>query len=89
MDKLELHITNVLSNHFGQAFKAAKMSVAFPEVGDKTICRVDIQRSRSPIWVKIADRAGNVTERLSVRSGNSSQELSPSQAAAYEREHFM
>lgn len=89
LDKLELHLTNVLSNHFGQAFKAAKMSVAFPKLDNKAICRVDIQRSRSPIWVKLADRAGNVTERLFVRSGNSSQELSPSQAAAYEREHFV
>lgn len=87
-DKFELHLTNLLANQFGQAFKAAKISVSFPLVGEMTICRVDIQRSRTPIWVKLADRSGFVTERLFVRSGNSSQELSPSQAAAYEREHF-
>ena len=87
-DKLELHLTNLLANHFGQAFKAARIAVSFPRVGEKIICRVDIQRSRTPVWVKLADRSGTVTERLYVRSGNSSQELSPSQAAAYEREHF-
>lgn len=88
LDKLELHLTNLLSNHFGQAFKAAKMSVGFPKLADKILCRVDVQRSRTPVWVKIADRSGSVMERLFVRSGNSSQELSPSQAVAYEREHF-
>lgn len=87
-DKLELHLTNLLANHFGQAFKAAKIGVSFPRVGETIVCRVDIQRSRTPVWVKLADRSGTVTERLYVRSGNSSQELSPSQAAAYEREHF-
>jgi very-short-patch-repair endonuclease len=89
VDRLELHLTNLLANHFGQAFKAAKISVSFPKVGEVTVCRVDIQRSRTPVWVKLADRSGVVTERLYVRSGNSSQELSPSQAATYEREHFV
>ena len=88
VDKFELHLTNLLANHFGQAFKAAKISVSFPKLGEVIVCRVDIQRSRTPVWVKLADRSGSVTERLYVRSGNSSQELSPSQAAAYEREHF-
>ena len=87
-DKFELHLTNLLANHFGQAFKAAKISVSFPKVGEVTVCRVDVQRSRSPVWVKLADRTGAVSERLYVRSGNSSQELPPSQASAYEREHF-
>jgi hypothetical protein len=88
VDKFELHLTNLLANHFGQAFKAAKIAVSFPRQDGATICRVDIQRSRTPVWVKLADRGGSVTERLFVRSGNSSQDLSPSQAAAYEREHF-
>lgn len=87
-DKFELHLTNLLANHFGQAFKAAKITVSFPRIEGVTICRVDIQRSRTPVWIKLPDRSGSVTERLFVRSGNSSQELSPSQAAAYEREHF-
>jgi hypothetical protein len=81
-------LTNLLSNHFGAAFKAAKISVMFPKHDDKVICRIDIDRSRTPVWVRLADRSGTVLERLFVRSGNSSQELPPSQAAAYEREHF-
>jgi predicted HTH transcriptional regulator len=88
VDKFELHLTNLLAHHFGQAFKAAKISVSFPRVDETTVCRVDVQRSRTPVWVKLADKSGAVTERLFVRSGNSSQELSPSQAASYEREHF-
>jgi very-short-patch-repair endonuclease len=88
VDKLELHLTNLLANHFGQAFKAAKIAVSFPRMGDKLICRVDVQRSRVPVWVKLPDRTGSINERLFVRSGNSSQELPPSQATAYEREHF-
>jgi Putative DNA-binding domain len=88
LDKFELHLTNILINHFGQAFRAAKVSVSFPRVGESTVCRIDTQRSLAPIWVKLADRGGATAERFFVRSGNSSPELPPRQAAAYAREHF-
>ena len=87
-DKFELHLTNVFTKHFGQAFRAAKIRVTFPEHDGLCVCRIDMDRSSRPVFVAVADRGGNVAERFYVRSGNSSQELSISQSATYIREHF-
>ncbi|MEO6387940.1 MAG: DUF3320 domain-containing protein, partial [Croceibacterium sp.] len=87
-DKLQLHLTSVLTNHFGQAYRASRIRVSFAEEHGKDVCRVDIDRSPAAVFVTTADGKGNPAERFFVRSGNSTQELSPSQTAAYIREHF-
>jgi very-short-patch-repair endonuclease len=88
LDKLELHATNLLNSHFPTAFWANRVKVAFPSVGASRICRIDVEASRNPLYVKVGDRNGVVAERLFVRSGNSSHEVSPSQIAAFVRERF-
>jgi very-short-patch-repair endonuclease len=87
-DKFELHITNVLNKYFSQAFRAARIHVTFHTVGSETVCRIDVDRSRTPLFVTTGDRNGAPAERFFVRSGNSSQELPPSQIATYISEHF-
>lgn len=87
-DKLELHLTNLLTKHFGQAYRACRISVGFPEHNRIGVCRVDIDRSPSAVFVTTADAKGIPAERFFVRSGNSTQELTPSQTASYIREHF-
>lgn len=87
-DKLELHLTNLFNNHFGQAFRAAKIRITFPFIGAVQICRVDVQSSTSQMIVKLADRTGQIAERFFVRAGNSSQELSLSEMSAYVKERF-
>ena len=87
-DKLQLHLTSLLTNHFGQAYRASRIQVAFSDNDGKDVCRVDIDRSPSAVFVTTADGKGSPAERFFVRSGNSTQELSPSQTAAYIREHF-
>ena len=47
LDKFEPQLTNLLGNDSGQAFKAAKIAVSFPRLGWATICRIDIQCSRT------------------------------------------
>lgn len=87
-DKLELHLTNLLANHFGHADRASRMKVSFPRHVDVEVCRVDIERGRQPTFVSTADRNGVLAERFFVRTGNSTQELSGSESVRYIREHF-
>lgn len=87
-DKLELHLTNLLNAHFPTGFRATKVRVSFPTVGEATVCRVDVERSRQPLFVTIPDGHGHRTERFFVRSGNSSHEIPPSQVPAFVKEHF-
>jgi hypothetical protein len=85
---MQLHLTNLVTNHFGQAYRAAWIRIGFPEQDDAEICRIDIDPSPSPVFVTTKDVRDLAAERFFVRSGNSTQELSPSQTAAYIREHF-
>ena len=87
-DKMQLHLTNLVTNHFGQAYRAARIRISFTEQDDAEVCRIDIDRSPSPVFVTTRDARDVPAERFFVRSGNSTQELSPSQTAAYIREHF-
>lgn len=88
LDKFELHVTNLLNAHFPTTFWANRVRVTFPSLGPTRICRIEVDRSRTPLCVKIGDRNGVVAERLFVRSGNASHEVPASQIAPYVREHF-
>jgi very-short-patch-repair endonuclease len=87
-DKFELHLTNLFAKHFGPACRASKIRVSFPELHGVAVCRVDMERSSQGVFIEVADRGGAVAERFYVRSGNSTQELKPSEATAYIAEHF-
>lgn len=60
------------------------LRVGFRTIEGKTICRVDVERSSRPVYVK--DPAG--VEKFYVRTGNSTRELSISEYHAYADEHF-
>lgn len=87
-DAMELHLTNLINGHFTPVFRARKVKVSFPLLNDKMICRVDVERSRTPVYVKVTDRNGTMAERLFVRLGNSSHEIPASQIAEFVNEHF-
>jgi very-short-patch-repair endonuclease len=87
-DKFEVHITNLLNARFSRAFRATKVKIGFPELEGKLVCRLDVQRSRTPVYVSTADQSGAVAERLFVRAGNTSHEIPPSQIATFVKEHF-
>jgi very-short-patch-repair endonuclease len=87
-DKFDLHLTNLIKDRFSESFRAGCVSVSYPAVEDKVICRVDVKRSRMPVYLNIADNGGAPTPRLIVRAGASSPEIPLSQVAAYVREHF-
>jgi hypothetical protein len=87
-DRFEVHLTNLLNARFSQAFRATKVRIGFPELDGELVCRLDVQRSRTPVYVSIADHNGTVAERLFVRAGNASHEIPPSQIATFVKEHF-
>lgn len=87
-DKFDLHLTNLIKDRFSESFRAGCVSVSYPVVEDKVICRVDVKRSRMPVYLGVADSGGAATPRLIVRAGASSPEIPLSQVAAYVREHF-
>lgn len=87
-DKFELHLRNLLNEQFGEAFVASRVAVQFHEVEDKEVCQVEVRPGSSPAIVKVRDKHGQVTEKLYVRSGNSSQELPLSEVDAYLKDRF-
>ena len=87
-DKLELHLTNLLGQHFGTAFRAAQIGISFPQHEGVEVCRVEVRPANKAQFVSIADRGGTIAERFFVRSGNSTQELAPSQMHLYVGQRF-
>jgi hypothetical protein len=88
-DKFELHLRNVLNNHFGAALVTTKMEICFYAVADKDVCQIDITPCAEPLLVKFPDKNGQPQERFYVRSGNSSQELSKGDMLAYIKERTL
>lgn len=87
-DKFEIHLRNVLNQHFGTSFCATNIDVVFPTFGDIEICQIDVKPTKKPIVLKLKDRNGQSQEKLYVRSGNSSQEIPMSEMQAYLSERF-
>ena len=87
-DKLELHLTNLLGKHFGSAFRAARIGVTFPQHEGLDVCRIEVGPAVEAQFVSLPDRGGSVAERFFVRSGNSTQELTPSQMHLYVGQRF-
>jgi hypothetical protein len=88
-DKFELHLRNVLNNHFGVALVTTKLQIRFHSVTDKDVCQIDITPCAEPILVTFPDKNGQLQERFYVRSGNSSQELSKADMLAYIKERTL
>jgi hypothetical protein len=87
-DKFDLHLTNLIKSRFSASFRAGCVSVSYPTVHEKLVCRVDVKPSRTPVYLAIKDVQGQASDRLIVRLGASSQEIPLSQVVAYVREHF-
>lgn len=87
-DRFEVHLRNVLTEHFGAAFVATRLKIAFPAIAGKHICQIDISSSADPVIVRFKDKNGQPVERFFVRSGNSSQELPLSEMHQYLKERF-
>ena len=87
-DKFELHLRNLLNETFGAAFVTTRLRITFPVILGEEICQIEISPALAPVFVKLADKNGQLAEKFYVRSGKSSQELPPSETQAYIAERF-
>ena len=82
-DEFELHLRGLLSSAFGTTFAIGNVKITFPEVKGIEICRIDITPGHEPKYLKVADKHGHKTDKLFVRSGNSSQEVPLVEISSY------
>lgn len=87
-DQFELHLRNLINDNFGKEFAASQLAITFPIVENKEFCQIEIQRGKSPKYLKVPTKNGPKVEKFYVRSGNSSPELSIEEAAKYINERF-
>jgi hypothetical protein len=87
-DAFELHLRNVFTKTLGQAFTASKLKVSFPQVDGVEICQVDVRPTDQALVVKVADKNGVWSEKLYVRSGNSSPEMPLSEVQSFLKKRF-
>jgi hypothetical protein len=87
-DEFELHLRNLVNVSFGQLFSATSLGVTFPEFGTKQVCRVEVKAAIAPQYLTVFDKNGVKSEKFYVRNGNSSIELSLSDANEYCRANF-
>jgi uncharacterized membrane protein YeaQ/YmgE (transglycosylase-associated protein family) len=84
LDRYELWLHDFLTRTLG-APAVAGLTVTFPQVGDRPVCRVDAVRSPRPVFVRPA-RSDAVL--FFARIGNSTRELSVAEAIEYAADHF-
>ncbi len=75
-DGFELHLRHLIKNQFGISFSKAHLEVAFPKVTGKLLCVIRITPSGQPLYMKMKNKNGNDIEKIYVRLGNASQEIS-------------
>jgi predicted HTH transcriptional regulator len=87
-DKFELHLRNLLNQHFGAGFVTSNLTIKFHRVGDKEVCQIQVSPAKEPLIVTLKDKNGQQIQRFYVRSGNSSQEITLAEMNAYIKERF-
>jgi hypothetical protein len=83
-DAYENWLTTRLLESMGKD-RTRLLKISFLRIEGNEICRVDVERSTRPVFVH--DPQGH--ERLYVRAGNSTRELSVSEALDYCHDHFV
>ncbi|GJD22489.1 hypothetical protein RIVM261_074450 [Rivularia sp. IAM M-261] len=73
---------DLLLREIGQEF-GSHFRITFHQVSGIDVCRVAVQPSSNPVWVKMKDKNGKEEEIFYIRSNNSSVKLSPKKAAEY------
>lgn len=81
-DGFELHLTQLLLDRLGRDL-APCLKVSFHDLGGKDVCRVVITRSPRPVLVQEGRN-----EIFYLRTGNSTRQLSLSEALAYQRRRW-
>jgi len=87
-DRFELHLRNLFSEALGQNVTASKLKISFPEIDGVEICKIDVRPADAAVVLTVADKNGLKSEKLYVRSGNSSPEMPMSEVQAFLNKRF-
>ena len=87
-DEFELHLGQLIDREFGKAFRPMHIKISFPSIEETDICRVDVSPAVSPVVLETQNKHGQKLEKFFVRSGNSTQQFSFSEASDYIRARF-
>lgn len=81
LDEFQKHFDNLIENYLGNSAYSL-LTLYFPEIGDKIICRIDIEfKKSSPVFLKNKSK-GN-TEEFYIRRAASTKALSASDIIEY------
>lgn len=70
----------------GKPFVSGAVKTCFPTVGGTEICQIEIAAANDRVFLSVTDKVEQKAEKLYVRSGCSSQELSLSEFNEYRKE---
>lgn len=88
-DEFELHLRSKLNQTFGKVFSTTNLTITFPIIDGKEICRIDVKAGSEPTFLEFQDDNGQKSEKFYVRSGNTSQPLEKaSEVSEYIRRRF-
>ena len=82
-DGFQLHLRELIKSNFGEAFATENIKISFPEADEISICRVDIEKGRKPLFLEVIDKNGKKEKKFYVRSGNSSPDMPIDEASYY------
>jgi len=88
-DHFELHLRNLIHDNYGVAYASKYLNISFPNINEKEVCMIEVQKGDDPIYTTVTDKNGAKVEKFFVRSGNTSQELvKPSRIMNYMKVRF-
>ncbi len=83
-DYYEIHLRNLFGAKYGIGYTSKALTIDFPRLSDKEICRIRIRRGRQPLFTTLKAKSGGPVEKFYIRSGNTSQVLDhPSEITNY------
>ncbi len=79
-DEFELYLGQVIDSSFSKIFRAQKINMTFPAVNGVQICQLEISPADERLVLSVMNKHGLKEEKFYIRTGNSTQELSLSEA---------
>ncbi len=87
-DKYEMHLRNIISNHFSGTFSSSRVMIGFPVVEGVEICRIDILPSSKLLVFNSRDKHGKLEEIIYRRNGNQSDIVPTSELQDFIEDRF-
>lgn len=87
-DKFEMHLRNIISNHYDGNFSSSRVSISFNEVDLKEICRIDISPASKLLVFNAKDKHGKLNEVVYRRDGNQSSIVPTSELQDFIQDRF-